>query len=50
MNARLHCNIAAVPLDEFDAAARICDPIYTALATGRFEYGRLWKNYTIAPW
>lgn len=50
MNVWLYCSLAAVPLDELDAAARICDPIYTALTTGRFEYGRLWKDYTIAPW
>lgn len=39
-----------VPLDEFDAAARICDPIYTGLTTGRCEYGRLFKDYAVAPW
>lgn len=40
----------AVPLDEHDAAARICNPIYTGLTTGRYDYGCLFKDYIVAPW
>jgi NAD(P)-dependent dehydrogenase (short-subunit alcohol dehydrogenase family) len=38
-----------VPLDEEDAAARICDPIFTALATGQPEYGKFFKDYKESP-
>jgi NAD(P)-dependent dehydrogenase (short-subunit alcohol dehydrogenase family) len=41
---------AVVPLDEEDAAARICDPIFTGLATGRNEYGKFFKNYAVTDW
>jgi NAD(P)-dependent dehydrogenase (short-subunit alcohol dehydrogenase family) len=41
---------AIVPLDEEDAAARICDPIFTGLATGRNEYGKFFKDYTVTDW
>lgn len=39
-----------LPLDEVDAAARICDPIFTGEATGWRMYGNLLKNYDVAPW
>ncbi|GHO92284.1 hypothetical protein KSF_023320 [Reticulibacter mediterranei] len=39
-----------VPLDEEDAAARICDPIFTGLATGRNEYGKFFKDYAVTDW
>jgi NAD(P)-dependent dehydrogenase (short-subunit alcohol dehydrogenase family) len=39
-----------VPLDEEDAAARICDPIFTDLATGRNEYGKFFKDYAVTDW
>jgi NAD(P)-dependent dehydrogenase (short-subunit alcohol dehydrogenase family) len=41
---------AIVPLDEEDAAARICDPIFTGLATGRNEYGKFFKDYAVTDW
>jgi NAD(P)-dependent dehydrogenase (short-subunit alcohol dehydrogenase family) len=39
-----------VPLDEEDAAARICDPIFTGLATGHNEYGKFFKDYAVTDW
>jgi NAD(P)-dependent dehydrogenase (short-subunit alcohol dehydrogenase family) len=39
-----------VPLDEEDAAARICDPIFTGLTAGRNEYGKFFKDYVITNW
>lgn len=39
-----------VPLDEVDAAARICDPIFTGLATGSNEYGKFFKDYAVTDW
>jgi NAD(P)-dependent dehydrogenase (short-subunit alcohol dehydrogenase family) len=41
---------AVVPLDEEDAAARICDPIFTGLTTGRNEYGKFFKDYAVTDW
>lgn len=38
------------PLDTLDAAARICDPIFTGICTGQAEYGNLYKNYTCTAW
>jgi NAD(P)-dependent dehydrogenase (short-subunit alcohol dehydrogenase family) len=40
----------AVPLDAQDAAARLCDPIFTALASGQPEYGKFYKDYQPIPW
>jgi len=37
-------------IDEIDGAARILDPIYSALKNGKFEFGKLYKNYSIYPW
>ncbi len=39
-----------IPLDEADAAARVCDPIFAGIATGQPMYGRLFKDYHEAPW
>lgn len=33
-----------------DAAARICDPIWTGLNTGDNQFGRLFKDYQIINW
>lgn len=38
------------PLDAIDGAARICDPIYTAVTTGQCHYGKLFKDYTPREW
>jgi hypothetical protein len=39
-----------VPLDEEDAAARICDPIFTGITAGHNEYGKFFKDYTLTDW
>ena len=38
------------PLDAIDAAARICDPIFTGLLTGEHLWGNFLKDYQIANW
>lgn len=38
------------PLDEIDGAARILDPIFSALLTGRYEFGRFYKDYKHSRW
>ena len=38
------------PLDAIDAAARICDPIFTGLLTGEHVWGNFLKDYQIANW
>jgi NAD(P)-dependent dehydrogenase (short-subunit alcohol dehydrogenase family) len=38
------------PFTIFDAAARICDPIWTGLNTGNNQFGRLFKDYKIVQW
>jgi NAD(P)-dependent dehydrogenase (short-subunit alcohol dehydrogenase family) len=38
------------PFTIFDAAARICDPIWTGLNTGNNQFGRLFKDYRIIDW
>lgn len=38
------------PLDQIDAAARICDPIFTGFLTGEHQWGQFWKDYQIANW
>jgi NAD(P)-dependent dehydrogenase (short-subunit alcohol dehydrogenase family) len=40
----------SLPLDVVDAAARICDPIFTGVSTGRHIYGKLLKDYAEVPW
>lgn len=39
-----------LPLDVKDAAARICDPIYVGINSGRYEYGKFLKNYLVSDW
>ena len=38
------------PLDQVDAAARICDPIFHGFLTGAHQWGQFWKDYQIANW
>jgi NAD(P)-dependent dehydrogenase (short-subunit alcohol dehydrogenase family) len=38
------------PFTIADAAARICDPIWTGLNTGNNQFGRLFKDYKIISW
>ncbi|MEM9185429.1 MAG: SDR family oxidoreductase [Planctomycetota bacterium] len=38
------------PLDTVDAAARICDPIFTGLLTGEHAWGKFFKDYQVANW
>ena len=38
------------PFTIIDAAARICDPIWTELSTGNNQFGRLFKDYQIVQW
>jgi NAD(P)-dependent dehydrogenase (short-subunit alcohol dehydrogenase family) len=39
-----------LPLDLIDAAARVCDPIFTALLTGQAVAGKFYKDYQPAAW
>lgn len=39
-----------LPLDLVDAAARVCDPIFTALQTGQAALGKFYKDYQPAAW
>ena len=38
------------PLDQVDAAARICDPIFSGFLTGEHQWGQFLKDYQIANW
>ncbi len=38
------------PLDQVDAAARICDPIFTGFLSGEHQWGNFLKDYQIANW
>jgi NAD(P)-dependent dehydrogenase (short-subunit alcohol dehydrogenase family) len=38
------------PVDFVDAAARVCDPVFTGLNTGQSDFGKLLKDYHEAPW
>ena len=38
------------PLDQIDAAARICDPIFSGLLSGEHVWGKFLKDYQIANW
>ncbi|HLW03282.1 MAG TPA: SDR family NAD(P)-dependent oxidoreductase [Ktedonobacterales bacterium] len=39
-----------LPLDLIDAAARVCDPIFTAIQTGQAAAGMFFKDYQPAAW
>jgi NAD(P)-dependent dehydrogenase (short-subunit alcohol dehydrogenase family) len=39
-----------LPLDLIDAAARVCDPIFTALLNGLAAAGKFFKDYQPAAW
>ena len=38
------------PLDAIDGAARVLDPLYVGLTTGRHEHGRFFKDYRHVDW
>lgn len=38
------------PLDQVDAAARICDPIFSGFLAGEHLWGNFFKDYQIANW
>ena len=38
------------PLDIVDGAARICDPIFSGLSTGKHAFGQFFKDYLPAEW
>ena len=38
------------PLDQIDAAARICDPIFDGFLTGEHQWGQFLKDYQVANW
>jgi NAD(P)-dependent dehydrogenase (short-subunit alcohol dehydrogenase family) len=50
MRDNMRANSVEPPFDAEDAAARICDPIYRALATGKPEHGTLFKDFNPAAW
>ncbi|QBD79408.1 SDR family oxidoreductase [Ktedonosporobacter rubrisoli] len=39
-----------LPLDLVDAAARICDPIFTGIQSGKASSGQFYKDYQAASW
>jgi NAD(P)-dependent dehydrogenase (short-subunit alcohol dehydrogenase family) len=38
------------PLDAIEAAARVLDPVFLGVLTGRNEYGKFWKDYRPVAW
>lgn len=48
--ARFAADGGRVPLDAADAAARILDPVFAGIASGRPASGVLFKDYREVPW
>jgi NAD(P)-dependent dehydrogenase (short-subunit alcohol dehydrogenase family) len=40
----------SLPLDATDAAARVCDPVFSGVLTGENTYGKLLKDYRPVDW
>jgi hypothetical protein len=38
------------PLDSVDGAARVLDPIFSAIKTGKHYYGKFVKDYKFTEW
>jgi NAD(P)-dependent dehydrogenase (short-subunit alcohol dehydrogenase family) len=38
------------PLDIVDGAARVCDPFFSGILTGKHEYGKFLKDYVPIDW
>jgi NAD(P)-dependent dehydrogenase (short-subunit alcohol dehydrogenase family) len=38
------------PLDVVDGAARVCDPFFSGLLTGRHVWGKFLKDYAETDW
>jgi NAD(P)-dependent dehydrogenase (short-subunit alcohol dehydrogenase family) len=38
------------PLDEEEGASRVLDPIFSALETGLFEFGKFFKDFAETEW
>ena len=38
------------PLDVIDGAARVLDPLFSGLLTGRHAWGKFWKDYAPTSW
>ena len=47
---RIDMHLFAPPLDVVDGAARIVDPIFAGLATGRHAWGQFFKDYKPTCW
>jgi NAD(P)-dependent dehydrogenase (short-subunit alcohol dehydrogenase family) len=39
-----------IPIDMIDAAARVCDPVFSAVSGERPTSGRLIKDYSVSDW
>jgi NAD(P)-dependent dehydrogenase (short-subunit alcohol dehydrogenase family) len=48
--ARVAASGGRVPLDAEDAAARILDPVFAGIETGKPASGVLFKDYAVVPW
>ena len=47
---KIDVHLFAPPLDVVDGAARIVDPIFAGLATGRHAWGQFFKDYKPTCW